>query len=271
MRLQLFGERLQKLFDQQVAEKAGTEERFLEDLRQYNGEYDAEVLSKIRQAGAARRCSTSPGLSATLSSRGWASSSCRRTTATSRRSPPHPRVHDRHARPQHCEGRRWAADAQGRWHSLHEGRSDVGHPGASKGRRRAHGRRDGRPTGRVQLQRGATQCDPQHGGLRHGHPERPVLRNRVQKKYSRTRVPDPVTGLAVEQWQMQVFEDLAPGAESVSPGTSSRTCVPRAWRKPSSSSSGIATTALSCGTWRNCPTCWWTRSTSCSRRSLVAR
>jgi hypothetical protein len=45
----------------------------------------------------------------------------------------------------------------------------------------------------------------------------PVIRNRVKQTFAKTSVPDPMTGIATEAWALQVMEDLAPGAESVSP------------------------------------------------------
>lgn len=50
-RLGLFGERLDKLFREQVALKSPTEERWLQDLRRYEGRYDDAMLGSIREAG----------------------------------------------------------------------------------------------------------------------------------------------------------------------------------------------------------------------------
>jgi hypothetical protein len=51
LRLQSFGNKLETLFKEQVTEKALIEERWLMDLRQYNGEYDDETIASIRAAG----------------------------------------------------------------------------------------------------------------------------------------------------------------------------------------------------------------------------
>lgn len=47
-RLQVFGQSLQTRINERIAEKAKLEERWLEDLRQYNGEYDPETKQRIK-------------------------------------------------------------------------------------------------------------------------------------------------------------------------------------------------------------------------------
>ena len=49
--LGLFGERLDQLFRQQVADRSLLEERWLKDVRQYSGEYEDDVLQRIKEAG----------------------------------------------------------------------------------------------------------------------------------------------------------------------------------------------------------------------------
>ncbi|WP_028498296.1 portal protein [Microvirgula aerodenitrificans] len=50
-RMQVFGSRLQGLIDRAVADKSALEQRWLDDLRQYEGRYDAETLSALERAG----------------------------------------------------------------------------------------------------------------------------------------------------------------------------------------------------------------------------
>lgn len=48
-RLGALGQRLQAEFDQRVNDRRHVENRWLEDLRQYNGQYDPQVLAQIKQ------------------------------------------------------------------------------------------------------------------------------------------------------------------------------------------------------------------------------
>ncbi len=48
-RLQALGGRLQSEFDQRVNDRRQIENRWFEDLRQYNGQYDPDVLAKIKE------------------------------------------------------------------------------------------------------------------------------------------------------------------------------------------------------------------------------
>lgn len=218
MRLQLFGERLQKLFDQQVAEKAGTEERFLEDLRQYNGEYDAEVLSKIRQAGGSEAVLnfTRVKCNAVESRLGeqLVPTDDRNFTAEPTPIPEFTIAMRDRSIVKGIDGQPMLKD-DGTPYTKAEATLAI----QAQAKAAAELMVAEMDDQLAECSYNAVQRNVIHNMVVYGTGilKGPVLRNRVQKKYSRTRVPDPVTGLAVEQWQMQVFEDLAPGAESVSP------------------------------------------------------
>ncbi len=48
-KLQVFGGRLQRMVDEQIGQRVELEDRWIDDLRQYNGQYDAETAAKLQE------------------------------------------------------------------------------------------------------------------------------------------------------------------------------------------------------------------------------
>lgn len=218
LRLQLFGERLQKLFDQQVADKAQIEERWLEDLRQYNGQYDEATLSKIRAAG---------GSEAVLN---FTRVKC--NAVESRLGEQLVPTDDRNFTAEPTPVPEFSLAAKDRSAAVGiDGQPLIKSDGTPMTKAEAAmiiqaQAKEAAGLMVEQMDDQLAECSynaVQRNVLRNmvvygtGILKGPVLRNRVQRKYQRAPTVDEASGLPVQRWTVQVYEDLAPGAESVSP------------------------------------------------------
>lgn len=236
--LQLFGERLDALFRRQVADKSLIEERWLSDTQQYNGEYAPDVLARIKESGGSEaflnltrvKCNaTESRLSEMLlptDDRNWAIEPT-----------PMPDMPD------------MPGSLAGSWES---GRDDGNQGGMPPGM--DAGAPPGMPPGMPGQPPQPAAGDPEAAQiaakkasdrmqrimedqlaecgynailrsvlhnmttLGTGVLKGPVIRNRLRQRFKKLQGPaDPETGIAPETWAMVIDEDLAPGAESVSP------------------------------------------------------
>lgn len=217
-RLNLFGERLDKLFRQQVADKSLLEERWLKDLRQYAGEYEEDVLARIREAGGSEaylnltrvKCNaTEARLSEMLlptDDRNWAVEPT-----------PVPTLELA------MRDRQLARGPDGQPVVGPDGQPmTVGDQIAEKrseAKKRAELMQTYMDDQLAECGYNAMLRDVIHNMvvLGTGVLKGPVIRNRMSKRFSQAQSVDPITGMPVQAWQIEITEDLAPGAESVSP------------------------------------------------------
>lgn len=216
--LQAFGARLDKLFRDQVSEKSAIEERWLMDLRQHSGEYDAETLERIKAAGGSEafvnltraKCnSTEARLSDIIlptDDRNW---SIEPTPVPQLREPLRDRsiVRDAAGAPM--------KDASGQMRSVASAVQEL----TKSAKAASDAMQQVMDDQLSECQYNAVQRNVLHNAVVYGTGilKGPVLRNRPKTSFKRKAVVDGATGMSVERWVIDIQEDLAPGAESVSP------------------------------------------------------
>lgn len=217
-RLQGFGQSLDKLFTEQVAHKALLEERWLKDLRQYNGEYESEVLANIKAAGGSEaflnvtrvKCNSTESRLAEMllptDDRNWAiePTPVAKMVLAMRdqsvaRGPDGQPVMGQDGRPQ-TVAQKMSEDQR-------------------EAKRRADLMQQYMDDQLAECGYNATLRSVLHDlvVLGTGVLKGPVIRNKTEKKFNKTSQVDPATGMPLEQWQIELRENLKPGAERVSP------------------------------------------------------
>lgn len=218
MRLQTFGGTLESLFKEQVAEKALIEERWLQDLRQYNGEYDDTTLAAIRAAGGSEafvnftrvKCNSVEARESEMvlptDDRNWAIE----PTAV----------------PEMKRALKSRKLARGP-----DGKPIAGPDGKPKtvADQLAEVLKDAKAAAALMQEEMDDQLDEadfnvkQRGVIHHkvvlgtGILKGPVICNRFTRKFVQKSVADEATGITSKVWREEVGEDLSPGVDSVSP------------------------------------------------------
>jgi hypothetical protein len=215
-RLGALASRLNTLFTEQVSLKQPLEERWLICLRQYNGQYDDDVLQRIREAGGSEayvnitrvKCNAVEAREAEMvaptEDRNW-----------SIEPTPVPDLvkATKAATPSDNGGQ-----ARGVTEEVQK-RADE----AAATMREAQVRAEGMQTV-MDDQMEEAGLNAVHRQVIHnkvvlgtGILKGPVIHARVKRSFKKTKQRDEKTGLEVEIWAEVIEEDLAPGAESVSP------------------------------------------------------
>lgn len=227
--LQLFGERLDALFRRQVADKSLLEERWLKDTKQYNGEYEDDVLARIKEAGGSDafinltrvKCNAVESRLAEMllptDDRNW---SIEPTPM-----PEMPKGYGAQAQPMSQPPGMLPGASAG----APEGMPPTGGPQPAPPVK-DEAEMDAAKKASDRMQRimddqlaecgyNATLRSVLHNMavLGTGVLKGPIIRNRMQKRFQKIQTPDPMTGIPAESWALEIQEDLAPGAESVSP------------------------------------------------------
>lgn len=216
-RLAVFGQRLDKLFQEQVADKAALEDRWLKDLRQYNGEYDDDTLQRIRMVGGSEafvnltrvKCNAAEArigdMALPTEDRNW---SIEPTPV-----------------PQLRQAMRDRSLARGPDGSPVMGPAGAPLAVADAVQELVRAAKDASDRMQRAMDDQLQECSYNavirnviHNAVVYGTGilKGPVVRNRARTTYARQQMLGP-DGTAAEQWVMRMEEDLAPAAESVSP------------------------------------------------------
>lgn len=217
-RLQLFGERLDKLFREQVGAKSLLEQRWLKDIRQYSGEYEDDVLANIKAAGGSEafvnftrvKCNSTESRLAEMllptDDRNW---SIEPTPI------PELQLASRSREPVMGPDGKPAVDRNGKL-VTQSGQVAAVQEKAKQASDRMQLRMDDQLE---ECSYNAVCRNVIHNMAVYGTGilKGPVIRNKARQTFQKTRDIDPETGVPTETWQLSVVEDLAPCAESVSP------------------------------------------------------